>query len=34
MFRSTTRNGEPFTSQVSSKVEINPTVDANAFVKP
>ncbi|HEX7829214.1 MAG TPA: hypothetical protein VF787_06135 [Thermoanaerobaculia bacterium] len=29
-----TRNGEPFTSQKASNVEINPTVDANAFVKP
>ncbi|HEX7809025.1 MAG TPA: insulinase family protein, partial [Thermoanaerobaculia bacterium] len=29
-----TRNGEPFTSPKASNVEINPTVDANAFVKP
>ncbi len=31
---STTRNGEPFTSQTATNVEINPTVEANAFVKP
>lgn len=31
---STTRNGEPMTSQVASNVEVNPTVDAKAFVKP
>lgn len=31
---SSTRNGEPFTSQTASNIEINPTVDAKAFVKP
>jgi hypothetical protein len=31
---SSTRNGEPFTSQVASNIEINPAIDANAFVKP
>lgn len=31
---SSTRNGEPYTSQTATNVEINPTVDANAFVKP
>lgn len=31
---SSTRNGEPFMTQSASNIEINPTVDANAFVKP
>jgi zinc protease len=31
---STTRDGEPYTSQTVSNVEVNPTIEANAFVKP
>jgi zinc protease len=31
---SSTRNGEPFTSQTATNIEINPAVDEKAFVKP
>ncbi|HEX2833408.1 MAG TPA: pitrilysin family protein [Thermoanaerobaculia bacterium] len=31
---SSTRNGEPYTSQTATNVEINPAVDEKAFVKP